>query len=129
MITEHNRKAWDKQVDNKNPWTVPVSLEEIEKARKREWEIFLTPTVPVPKNWFPSLKGAKVLCLASGGGQQVPVLAAAGAKVTVFDNSEKQLGQDDFVAERDGLEIKTVRGGMADLSVFEEETFDLKGGI
>jgi len=30
-------------------------------------------------------------CLASGGGQQGPVLAAAGAHVTVFDNSPRQL--------------------------------------
>jgi len=35
---------------------------------------------PVPREWFPAeLAGAAVLCLAAGGGQQGPVLAAAGA--------------------------------------------------
>ncbi len=125
MITEHNRKAWDKQVENRNRWTCPVSSDEIEKAKTGNWKIILTPTIPVPKNWFPDLKNAKVLCLASGGGQQSPIIAAAGADVTVFDNSKRQLEQDQFVANRDGLEIKTVQGDMADLSVFDDETFDL----
>ena len=125
MITEHNRKAWDKQVEYRNPWTIPVSSDEVEKARNGEWRIFLTPTIPVPKNWFPDLNGTKVLCLASGGGQQGPIMAAAGAEIAVFDNSQRQLEQDSFVAERDGLEIKTVLGDMADLSLFEDETFDL----
>jgi SAM-dependent methyltransferase len=66
-----------------------------------------------------------VLCLASGGGQQGPILAAAGAKVTIFDNSPAQLAQDRFVAERDGLVIETVQGDMADLRVFPDARFDL----
>jgi SAM-dependent methyltransferase len=66
-----------------------------------------------------------VLCLASGGGQQGPVLAAAGASVTVFDNSPTQLAQDRFVADRDGLAITTVEGDMADLSVFPDGQFGL----
>ncbi len=38
---------------------------------------------PVPRAWFPGdLAGQAVLCLASGDGQQGPVLAAAGAAVT-----------------------------------------------
>jgi SAM-dependent methyltransferase len=85
----------------------------------------LTPTIPVPLDWFPPLKAAEVLCLASGGGQQGPVLAAAGANVTVFDNSPAQLAQDRLVAERDSLEITTVMGDMADLSTFHDGTFDL----
>jgi SAM-dependent methyltransferase len=65
------------------------------------------------------------LCLASGGGQQGPILAAAGARVTVFDNSPKQLEQDRLVAARDNLEIRTVEGDMADLGVFPGDCFDL----
>jgi SAM-dependent methyltransferase len=53
------------------------------------------------------------------------VLAAAGARVTVYDNSPRQLAQDRFVAERDGLEIATVQGDMADLSAFDSGRFDL----
>ena len=53
----------------------------------------------------PPLTSCRVLCLASGGGQQGPILSAAGANVTVFDASEKQLLQDWMVADRDGLEL------------------------
>jgi len=35
----------------------------------------------------PAARMRRVLCLAGAGGQQGPVLAAAGAKVTVLDNS------------------------------------------
>lgn len=80
---------------------------------------------PVPSDWFPPLEGIDVLCLASGGGQQGPILAAARANVTVFDNSPNQLAQDRMVADREGLAIETVQGDMADLSVFGEARFDL----
>ena len=124
-VRELNRDAWNAQVEKKNRWTVPVSPQEIEAARQGEWEILLTPTRPVPRSWFPDLEGARVLCLASGGGQQGPILAVAGAQVTVFDNSPKQLSLDRLVAERDGLELKTIEGDMADLGVFAKESFDL----
>ena len=124
-IQEHNRLAWDAQVTRGNEWTIPVSDAEVEAARRGEWRIFLTPTKPVPAAWFPPLPGAKVLCLASGGGQQGPVLAAAGAEVTVFDNSPRQLAQDAQIAQRHRLGIQTVLGDMADLSVFPDESFAL----
>ncbi|RKN76056.1 class I SAM-dependent methyltransferase [Paenibacillus ginsengarvi] len=124
-IREINRDAWNRNVEAGNRWTQPVSPETIAKARQGQWEIILTPVRSVPKSWFPPLAGAKVLCLASGGGQQGPVLAAAGADVTVYDMSEKQLGQDRVVAEREQLTIRTVQGDMADLSCFADETFDL----
>jgi SAM-dependent methyltransferase len=66
-----------------------------------------------------------VLCLASGGGQQGPVLAAAGADVTVFDNSPRQLARDEEVAAREGLAIRTVLGDMRDLSAFPDASFDV----
>jgi SAM-dependent methyltransferase len=124
-ILSYNRHAWDQQVQRGNRWTVPVSSEEIARARNGNWSIVLTPTKPVPSEWFPTLIGLDVLCLASGGGQQGPILAAAGADVTVFDNSPAQLAQDRLVAEREGLEIETVQGDMADLSVFPDCRFDL----
>jgi SAM-dependent methyltransferase len=80
----------------------------------------------VPRDWFPiDLRGQDVLCLASGGGQQGPILAAAGANVTVLDNSPKQLAQDSLVAARDNLDLLTVEGDMADLSAFTAGSFDL----
>jgi ubiquinone/menaquinone biosynthesis C-methylase UbiE len=124
-VRDYNREAWDREVERGNEWTVPVGPDVIEAARQGRWEIVLTETKPVPKDWFPDLQGADVLCLASGGGQQAPVLAAAGANVTVLDNSPGQLAQDRLVAEREGLDLRTVEGDMADLSVFADESFNL----
>lgn len=124
-IAKHNQAAWDHYVEKKDQWTVPVSSGEIEKARKGDWAIVLTPKKPVPHNWFPALKGTKVLGLASGGGQQGPILAALGSEVTIFDNSQKQLQQDEKVARDHKLILKTVRGDMRDLSVFENNSFDV----
>ena len=124
-VLSYNRRIWDKNVEEGNPWTIPVSSEAVAAAKEGKWDIILTPTVPVPKSWFPDLRGADVLCLASGGGQQGPILAAAGARVTVYDYSPRQLAQDRMVAGRDGLAITTFEGDMADLSVFPDESFDL----
>jgi SAM-dependent methyltransferase len=125
-IRAYNRNAWNQQVEQGNPWTVPVSPEVIAAARRGEWSLVLTPTIPVPRSWFPeNLHGVDVLCLASGGGQQGPTLAAAGANVTVFDNSPRQLAQDEMVARREGLDIRLVEGDMRDLSAFPDASFDL----
>jgi SAM-dependent methyltransferase len=125
-IRRINRERWDKQVEYGNPWTIPCSPEVIAAARQGDWSVLLTEQKPVPRRWFPKdLHGVEILCLASGGGQQGPILAAAGANVTVFDNSPRQLEQDRMVAERDGLVIRIVEGDMRDLSTFENESFDL----
>lgn len=122
----HNREAWDKQVAGGNEWTQPVSSDDIARARNGDWSVVLIGHEPVPRDWFPAdLHGLDVLCLASGGGQQGPILAAAGANVTVFDNSPAQLAQDRMVAERDGLDIATTQGDMRDLSAFADASFDL----
>jgi SAM-dependent methyltransferase len=122
----YNRDAWDRQVVLGNEWTVPVSSEVVAQARAGDWSVVLIGYEPVPRDWFPDeLAGAEVLCLASGGGQQGPVLAAAGARVTVFDNSPRQLSQDEMVATRDGLALRTVQGDMRDLSAFADASFDV----
>ena len=130
-VVAHNRSAWDRQVEGGNIWTLPVMPEQVARARRGDWSVLLTETKPVPASWFPLdvggrfLPGVRVLCLASGGGQQGPILSAAGAIVTVFDNSPRQLERDRMVAERDGLRITTVQGDMIDLSAFADESFDL----
>jgi SAM-dependent methyltransferase len=124
-IREYNRHAWDRQVEKGDRWTVPVGPEVIAAARRGDWHIVLTPTRPVPRSWFPALPRLEVLCLASAGGQQAPVLAATGAAVTVLDNSPRQLAQDRLVADREGLDIRTVEGDMADLSAFPDGCFGL----
>jgi SAM-dependent methyltransferase len=125
-ILSYNREAWNRQVQSGNPWTIPVGPEEIAEARQGHWQIFLTATKPTPRSWFPeNLHGVDVLCLASGGGQQGPILAAAGARVTVLDNSPSQLDRDREVAKREALDLRTIQGAMADLSAFEDQSFDL----
>ncbi len=123
-ILEHNRNAWNLEVEQGNPWTIPVTSEQIAAARNGDWSLVLTPVKKVPKDWYPELKGSNVLCLASGGGQQGPILAAAGARVTVFDNCPSQLDRDRMVSKRDRLDIRCVQGDMADLSAFKDESFD-----
>jgi SAM-dependent methyltransferase len=125
-IRSYNRDAWNREVEGgANRWTQPVTLEVIAKARQGEFSVLLTENIPVPHRWFPPLKGADLLCLASGGGQQGPIFAALGANVTVFDNSPSQLKQDQLVAEREALSLTTVEGDAADLSMFADESFDV----
>ena len=123
---EHNRDAWNRESrSGESPWCQPVDELTIAAAHAGQWAVRLTPTVDVPAAWFSGVRGKRVLCLASGGGQQAPVLAAAGALVTSFDVSEEQLAKDQLVADRDGLDIRLVRGDMTDLSSFEPGDFDL----
>ena len=124
-ILAYNRAAWDKKVDEQDRWTLPVSSETIERARRGELDLLLTPTKSVPMSWFGELSSTATLCLASGGGQQAPLLAAAGAVVTLLDNSPKQLATDRHVAQREGLDLKTIEGDMADLSCFSDASFQL----
>ncbi|MBN2216604.1 MAG: class I SAM-dependent methyltransferase [Pirellulales bacterium] len=124
-VRRHNQAAWDNNVWRGNPWTVPVTRREIEQARHGKWRLYLTPTRPVPREWFPPLAGLATLCLAAGGGQQGPILAAAGADVTVWDFSEAQLEQDRRAARRNRLDIKTIQGDMTDLGRLADASFDL----
>ncbi|HEX7316807.1 MAG TPA: class I SAM-dependent methyltransferase [Pyrinomonadaceae bacterium] len=125
-LLEHQKRAWDEQVGLGNEWTRPVGPEVVEEARRGRWSVLLTEQKPVPREWFPTeMSGQRILCLASGGGQQGPTLAATGARVTVLDNSPAQLAQDRLVAEREGLDLRTFEGDMADLSRFDAESFDL----
>jgi SAM-dependent methyltransferase len=124
-IRDYNRRAWDAQVSSRNVWTVPVSADDVRRARAGDWQVVLTPVKPVPRAWFGDLAGAEVLGLASAGGQQCPLLAAAGARVTVYDNSPAQLGQDRAVADREGLAMAFLEGDMRDLSALADASFDL----
>ena len=120
-----NAETIDRWIDEGWKWGIPISHEEFVKAQNGDWEVLLTPTRYVPKDWFGDLKGKKILGLASGGGQQMPILTAAGAKCTVLDYSEKQLESERLVADREGYEIKIVRGHMTKPLPFEDESFDL----
>ena len=123
--TDINSGFFDKWIAEGWEWGRPISHEVFEKARNGEWFVLLTPMKPVPKEWFCELKGAEVLGLASGGGQQMPIFTALGAKCTVLDYSESQIASEIEVANRENYEIRTVRADMTKPLPFEDESFDL----
>ncbi len=123
-----NAKTIDRWVDEGWQWGKPVSHEEYVKALNGEWEVLLTPTVYVPKVWFGEngdIRGKRILGLASGGGQQMPVFAAAGAVCTVLDYSSRQISTEKMVAEREGYAIDIVQADMTKPLPFEDESFDI----
>lgn len=125
-VAEHNRRAWNIESKDDGEWSTPVEPEVIERARQGDWSVGLTTKKTAPRSWFPeTMTGVEILCLAAGGGQQVPVLAATGGKVTCLDLSDEQLAKDQMVAEQHGLEVRIEQGVMTDLSRFEDESFDL----
>lgn len=123
--TEINAAEWDKRAREGNVWTLPISHEEFVQARNGQWQVLLTPIKPVPEQWFPSMPGAKILGLASGGGQQCPIFAALGADVTVFDISAKQLETELIMAGREGYDINLVKGDMTKPFPIPDNSFDL----
>ncbi|MBR5410568.1 MAG: class I SAM-dependent methyltransferase [Clostridia bacterium] len=122
---ELNARTIDRWVEEGWEWGVPVSHETFENAKNGVWDVVLTPTVPVPHDWFGDLRGKKVLGLASGGGQQIPIFAALGAEVTVLDLSDKQLESERLVAEREGYDVEIVKADMTKPLPFPDEAFDL----
>jgi len=123
--TKVNAETWDLWAKNGCEWTLPISHEEYEKTSMDNFIVYLTPCIPVPHDWFGDLKGKKLLGLASGGGQQMPVFSKLGAQCTIFDNSLSQLDKEKMVAQREGYEIEIIRGDMTKKLPFEDETFDL----
>ena len=69
--------------------------------------------------------GKRVLCLASGGGQDSAAFGLLGADVTVLDLSDVQLERDRQAADHHGLKVTTLHGDMRDLSAFADSTFDV----
>ena len=120
-----NASTIDQWVREGWTWGIPITSETYRKALNGEWEVVLTPTKAVPKHWFPNLKGVKVLGLASGGGQQMPIFAACEALCTVIDYSIKQLESEREIAKREGYEIDIVHGDMTKRLPFDDETFDI----
>ena len=129
--TDINSKAIDKWVGDGWCWGTPISHETFIKAQHGDWEVGLTPTKPVPKEWFApyykesKLNGVKLLGLASGGGQQMPIFTALGADCTILDYSDKQLESERIVSEREGYKINIIKADMTKRLPFEDESFDV----
>ena len=120
-----NAQTIDRWIRDGWEWGKPISHEVFEKAQQGDWDVFLTPVKPVPHEWFGNLAGKKILGLASGGGQQMPVFTALGAICTVLDYSPLQLESERLVAEREGYGIRIIRGDMTKPLPFEDEEFDI----
>ena len=120
-----NAETIDRWIDEGWEWGVPIDTETFRRAKNGDWDVVLTPTKPVPHAWFGELCGKKLLGLASGGGQQIPVFAALGADCTVLDYSEKQLESERLVAEREGYGIRIVRADMTQPLPFRDGEFDI----
>ena len=123
--TSFNSGIVDKWVDDGWEWGQPIDHETYVRAKAGDWSVLLTPVKPVPREWFCALSGAKVLGLASGGGQQMPVFCAQGADCTVLDYSQRQLDQEALVAQREGYPIEIVRADMTKPLPFADNRFDL----
>lgn len=85
--TDINAETWDQWARDGIAWSIPVSHEVFQRAQAGQWDVILTASRPVPHSWFGELAGKRVLGLASGGGQQIPILCARGAVCTVLDYS------------------------------------------
>ena len=120
-----NSETIDRWVADGWEWGKPVSHEVYQAACEGNWDVLLTPTKPVPHDWFGNLKGKAILGLASGGGQQMPIFAALGAKCTVLDYSKAQLESERMVAQREGYEIEIVHADMTKPLPFPDGSFDL----
>ena len=114
-IAKYNVERWRALVEARALYTRP--LLDLDEAAAR--------ALVDPRGWFGELKDRRVLCLASGGGRESAGFALLGARVTVFDLSEEQLGQDRRAAAHYGFEVETVRGDMRDLSALDAEAFDV----
>ena len=129
--TEINAKTIDGWIKDGWCWGVPIDHETYARAANGDWDVLLTPAKPVPHKWFaPYLKGGKLdgvklLGLASGGGQQMPIFAALGADCTVMDYSDTQLESERLVSTREGYSINIVKADMTKPFPFENESFDL----
>jgi SAM-dependent methyltransferase len=120
-----NAATIDRWVAEGWEWGRPVDHQTYRRAAEGDWSLLLTPTKPVPRSWYPPLEGAQVLGLASGGGQQMPILTAAGARCTVLDYSPAQLEAERQVAAREGYDINIVRADMTEPLPFADASFDL----
>ncbi len=123
--TKINSQTWDLWADNGCEWSVPISHEEYANVTKENFGVYLTPCITVPHEWFGDLKGKRLLGLASGGGQQMPVFSKLGAVCTVFDYSDRQLETERTVSEREGYSIEIIKGDMTKALPFDDESFDM----
>jgi len=130
--TDFNSKIIDKWIDEEEYWGPVTSHEDFIRAQNGGWSVSLA-FDEIPKEWFSPyinlennrLDGVKLLGLASGGGQQIPILTAAGADCTIMGYSDSQLACEKSVAEREGYKIDIVKADMTKIFPFADSIFDI----
>lgn len=120
-----NSQTIDRWIEEGWEWGVPITHEQFLNAKNGKWDVLLTPTKPVPHEWFGSLYGKRLFGLASGGGQQIPIFSALGAECTVLDYSKKQCESEKAVALREGYDVNIIRADMTKPLPFPDESFDI----
>jgi SAM-dependent methyltransferase len=115
-LHDHNRRAWDDMVRERQRFTLPARDED-----------FVDPLAKLdPLGWLGGdIRGQRLLCLAAGGGKHGPLYAAAGAEVTVADLSGAMLELDRQVAAERRIPLRTVLASIDDLSAFPMGEFDI----
>lgn len=115
-VHEHNRRAWDERVAERQAY--------IDTATEKDFQKPLA--IADPFGWLGGeVAGKRLLCLAAGGGRHSALFAAAGARVTVVDLSPQMLALDRQVATERSLTIHVVEASMNDLSALREASFDI----
>lgn len=115
----------DINIDNRTRWNA-LARANVEYSRP-----FLDYTIEQAEAYvyrhgiLKDVSGKRVLCLASGGGQDSVAFGLLGADVTVFDLSDEQLVRDRQAATHHGLRTTTIQGDMRDLSIFPTNYFDI----
>lgn len=122
-VYEKVERNIDALVENNVDWSTCATQEEMNKARQGQLSMKFFDK-EIPTDWLKDIKGKKILCLAGAGGLQAPLLACAGADVTVLDISDKMLDKDRKLATEQQLSIRIEKGNMCDLSRFSDASFD-----
>ncbi len=122
---DENARIIDQWIDQGWSWGIPISHDEYIQVKHGQWDVHLTPVKTVPHEWIGNIRGKKVLGLASGGAQQMPVFAALGARCTVLDFSSRQIESEIMVSKREGYSIEIVQADMTKKLPFDDEEFDM----
>ncbi|MAR13131.1 MAG: SAM-dependent methyltransferase [Blastopirellula sp.] len=112
----HNRRAWDRFVEDKQRFTRPARDEDVRNPLGKVDSL----------GWLGGdIRDKAVLCLGAGGGRQSIIYASAGADVTVVDISPKMLELDREVAAERQLTIRTVEASMDHMPMLPANAFDI----
>ena len=122
---EENMKAIDSWIEEGWEWGKPISEQEFLDAKEGKFSLFLTPTKPIPHHWLLPIKGKKVLGLAAGGAQQIPILSALGAHCALMDLNGKQIASDMDFALKHGYGLDIKQASFTEEFPFKDNTFDM----